>query len=108
MSIEITILLAVLSFAIAAAGFFSGKSANAKQEGEWKGTLNTKLENLTNTVKDVKEVIQTNDQRTQSTLDSLKEANKNSFERIHMRIDEVDSKVDLKMENHVKDYHKSH
>lgn len=88
MTVELGILLAVIGCFVGLAGWLAGRDKKISNDSEWRGTVNTKLDdirtdigNVSGEFKGIKTVITDHEKR----LTVVEESNKSA----HKRIDEI-------------------
>ena len=87
MTVEISILIAIVSCFIGLAGWLSGRDKRITGDAEWKGNVNAKLDNILGIRSDVEAI---NVKIREHDKDIV--ATKTSVEYAHSRIDELENR----------------
>lgn len=88
MSIDIMILVGIAGFALAAAGFFGGRSSNATKDGEWRGKVQTTIEGNTRDIASLRDAIHSGNNDIKSLIRDGNERTEASIKRIHTILDD--------------------
>ncbi len=93
MSIDIMILVGVAGFAIAAAGFFGGRSSNATKDGEWRGKVQTTIEGNTRDIASLRDAINAGNNDIKLLIKEGNERAEASIKRIHSILDDHGKRI---------------
>lgn len=88
MTIETGLLFGAIACILGVAGFFGGRMSAAKNDGEWKGHLDTNLQYIQNDLKEIKADMKANKSTTEESLERLRKEFKDSVRRVHDRLDD--------------------
>lgn len=88
MTIETGLLFAAIACALGIAGFFGGKQSSAKNDGVWKGQLDTNVEYIRDDLKEIKATMSATKAFTDESIERMREDYKDSVRRVHDRLDD--------------------
>ena len=88
MNLDLGLALAVLGAFVGLAGWLSGRDKSVKQDAEWRGCINAKLDVIVGIRKDV-DVLQADVKNHEGRLCSVE----NGVKSAHHRIDNLDERV---------------
>ena len=89
MTIEIGILIAIIGCFVGLAGWLSGRDKKIANDSEWRGTINTKLDNIYTNTGGMREQIDAIDNRVDIHAERIR-AVESSTASAHKRIDKLE------------------
>lgn len=108
MTIEIGIVFAAIACIIGVAGYIGGKQTGAKKDGtEW-GELKSDISHIQKDIEEIKISYLRDLREVKEDIKEETRAREESSRRLHIRADGLAEDINLKMQEHIKNFHNNH